>query len=357
MIITRYLSKEIFAALLAATFILTLIFVGEQFLSYLRAASHGSLTLSSVLLLLSLQVPVLLTTLLPLSLFLSILLAYGRLYVDSEMTVLAACGVPNSWLFGVALRFALIITILVAVLSLWVAPKMEEISTRLYAANEAKAMQLLIPGRFSSLSGGKWIFYVEEVSKDKKHLRDVFAAEMPAAKKTPLGNRQEGIIFAKGGYYKTDAFGNEFLVLTDGSRYLGKAGRKDYQIIQFEEYGMRLDQKKNLRLVEKTLPTNFLWRHLDQKKFLAEFNWRIALPIATLVLMLFAVPLSKISLRRGRYAAFGPAVLFYILYANLLLMERSWLIKGGVAPIISMWWVHALMLFLATILILVSYKK
>ena len=45
----------------------------------------------------------------PLALFIAILLAYGRLYVDSEMTVLEACGMSQNRLLGYTMAPALLV--------------------------------------------------------------------------------------------------------------------------------------------------------------------------------------------------------------------------------------------------------
>jgi lipopolysaccharide export system permease protein len=46
-----------------------------------------------------------------------------------------------------------------------------------------------------------------------------------------------------------------------------------------------------------------------------------------------------------------PAILIYIVYANLLWIARRW-VEQGVTPVaIGMWWVHGLMLLLIFIAI------
>ena len=96
MIIFRYLSKEIFASLLAVTMILLLIFMSNQFVRYLGSAATGKIALMAMLNLMVLEIPHLLGILLPVSLFIGLMLAYGRLYADNEMLVLATSGVSLS---------------------------------------------------------------------------------------------------------------------------------------------------------------------------------------------------------------------------------------------------------------------
>ncbi|MFA6409635.1 MAG: LPS export ABC transporter permease LptF [Gammaproteobacteria bacterium] len=345
MIISRYLSKEIFTALLAATLILLLIFISEQLLSYMRATAAGRLSVQAVSLLLTLQIPVLLSFLLPLSLFLGVLLAFGRLYADSEMTVLFACGVGPERLFRIVLTFALIMTALVAMLSFWIAPTMEQYSARILAANKAEALTLLQPGKFNSIVDGKWVFYAEDVAQNKGQLQSVFAAQKPTDTSPNIqGMKPWGVMFAKSGYQKTDTNGSKFLVLTDGYRYNGLPGKRDYQIISFAEYGVRLARSTpGFKFDENVLSTKTLWKERANPVYAGELHWRASLALAPFILSFLAVPLSKVKPRYGRYFSIVPAVFCYIIYANLMFLGRAWLVKGSLPMAFGMWWVHILM--------------
>lgn len=349
MIIRRYLVKEIMNSFFGTTFLLLLIFGSEQLLSYMRAAAGGRMPLHLVFLLLSLQLPVLLTFLLPLSFFIAILLAYGRLYVDSEMAVLSSCGVSRRWFVRCASGFGMIIMLFVALLSLWLAPKMEEYSARIIAASKAEAMELLVPGRFSLVPNTNWVFYVASVNQDKKELQTIFAAEECPKILAPKVNNASslGVLFANSAEVITDSRGR-FLALKNGNRYNGIPGQRDYQIVNFKAYGIRVKPANAAwRTEENMLSTKFLWQNQNDLRYAAELHWRLALPIAALILTLIAVPLSKVKPRFGRYASIVPATLFYILYANLIFLGRAWLLKGTIPSLVGMWWIHALMLIFA----------
>src|ERR1700693_3837549 len=99
MIIFNYISKELYATLLGILMVLLIIFMTNQFAHFLRSAASGHITMNAVMQLMSLQIHFLLGYLMPLGLYLSILIVFGRLYLDHEMTVMSACGIsPNSLL-------------------------------------------------------------------------------------------------------------------------------------------------------------------------------------------------------------------------------------------------------------------
>jgi lipopolysaccharide export system permease protein len=83
----------------------------------------------------------------------------------------------------------------------------------------------------------------------------------------------------------------------------------------------------------------------------AELQWRVSLPLSLFVLGLLAVPLSRSSPREGRYARLAVALFIYIIYANMTSIARLWLERGLVADWLGMWWVHAVVVAIALLLL------
>ncbi len=84
MLLFRYLCASILQASLAVTFILLLIVTSGRLAKYLTEASTGNLAADLVFWIILFRIPDFLPLLIPLGLFVGILLAYGRMYVDSE---------------------------------------------------------------------------------------------------------------------------------------------------------------------------------------------------------------------------------------------------------------------------------
>jgi lipopolysaccharide export system permease protein len=64
------------------------------------------------------------------------------------------------------------------------------------------------------------------------------------------------------------------------------------------------------------------------KDNLAEFAWRMGLPLIAINLMLLAIPLSYQNPRRSRTINLVMAVLIYLTYSNLLNVVQSWIEQG-----------------------------
>lgn len=348
-IIFRYLTKETYLTMLAVTAILVLIFMCNQFVRYLGDAAVGRLTPQAVLQMMCIQVPLLLGFMLPLGFFLGILLAFGRLYVDNEMTVLTACGVSPGQILCMSLGFATIVAAGVAILMLWIEPKMAWYRNHIIAKVAiASPIERISPGRFQYI--GDWVLYAGSQSRDRQTMENVFAAVTPdySNPNQPSIN----IITGKKAFQKVTKEGN-FLVLTDGQRYVGTPGKNKYQIVQFGEYGVRLaDQLPQMRKLEEFMSMSELW-HIRKKnrKAEAEFQWRISMPISVLILTLFAVPLSQVKPRQGRFAQLLPAIIVYIIYIDLLFLTQAWIEKGKISSALGMWWIHGLM-FLSAVTII-----
>lgn len=159
---------------------------------------------------------------------------------------------------------------------------------------------------------------------------------------------------ARQGQQRTDPKTHDnYLEFQQGFRYSGIPGTADFQIAQYDTYGIRMEQNvipEDKRVETYSTPQLWQWRHNDPK-FEAELQWRIALPISTLILAMIALALSKVDPRQGRFAQLFPALLLYIMYINLLFVGRAWLQKGKIPPDIGLWWAHGFMLIIALILL------
>lgn len=84
---------------------------------------------------------------------------------------------------------------------------------------------------------------------------------------------------------------------------------------------------------------------------IAEMQWRLSVPIATVLLALLAVPLSRSRPREGRYGRIAIGLLVFIIYLNLLSAAKAWTEEGAISPMLGLWWVHGCMvLFTLTLL-------
>ena len=338
-IINRYLIKEVLYTLLAVTPVLLLIFLSNRFAQYLADAASGKFPADIVLGLLGLKSISVFALVLPLVFFLAIVLALGRLYKDSEMTALAACGIGPLQILRIVLPMALGIAAIVAFLSLLAGPWAHGQSNQIKERAE-KGMELstIVAGRFKESSHGDYIFYAEKLSPDARLMEDVFVQSRQDGKLNILSS-------AHATKYIDKKTGDQFLLLENGNRYELTPRYTDYNITHYEKYFLRFQQEELTPADDQreARPTSALLDSTNIKD-IAELQWRISLPVATLLLALLGVLLAYTTPRKGRYAKLFVAILVYIIYNNLTGVARSWVSHGVVPWQFGMWWVHALML-------------
>jgi len=127
-IVDRYLAKETALTVAAVTGVLMLILLSNRFAVLLGDAAAGRLPRDTVFTLLGLASINYFIVVLPVSLFLAVMLALGRLYRDSEMTTLMACGVGPAQVYRPLVAIALVIAVGLAAMSLQVAPWAQHMS-------------------------------------------------------------------------------------------------------------------------------------------------------------------------------------------------------------------------------------
>lgn len=346
MTIYKYFAKEVFLTMLTVAGVVLVISMTWRFSGYLNEAASGFLTTDVLFLIMAYRLPGFLELIVPISFFLSIMLTYGRLYVDSEMIVLQACGMSPARLVWITLVLASMVTVLTACLSLWLKPAGEQQVEKLFEGQRSLTeFDTLASGRFQMLRSGRRVTYTEEL-RGEGNLAKVFINERRDSGRT--GARDTNLVVAETGTQHVDEkTGARFLVLRDGIRYQGKPGDLNYQVIQFEEYGQLLEKEQSSkRLARRTaIPTAELIAS-DNLRNISELQWRISIIMLVPIIALIAVPLSKVNPRLGRFTALVPGLILCFLYVVLLSSSRSALEKGQIPVQIGLWWVHPLFLMI-----------
>lgn len=341
-IVFRYLTRQVMISMLAVSGILLLVFMSGRFIKYLADAAQGELAGDVLFQIMAYRFPGFLELILPLGYFIGILLAYGRMYLESEMTVLFACGVSDRQVLKQTLIGSGLVMLAVGAMSLYVSPwGMEQVERIFNEQRKATEFEMLAPGRFQDLSSGERVTYTEALSDDKRQLQGVFIAEISRDKPGI------SIVSAEVGSQLVDSeTGSRFLILEEGARYQGVPGQLDYQVTTFDAYGLKvLAGDARDRELEEAVSTLELMAS-DRPEDRAMLHWRFSLPLIVPIVTLLAVRLSRVNPRQGRFFHLLPAMLVYILYLGLLIVARDALADGKVPEWIGMLWVHALFLAL-----------
>ena len=351
MIVFRYLSRELLVTLSAVSAVLLVIIMSGRFIKYLAQAAQGLLDPGVLFLIMGYRMPGFLQLILPLGLFLGILLAYGRLYLDSEMTVLSATGMSQQRLTLYTLFPAALVALLVAWLSLGLAPKGVAEVDRIFNEQDALTeFDTLMPGRFQTMKNGSRVTYTQELSADRGELSNIFISE----KRLAADGEERGItvLVADKGRQEIQPDGSRYLILQDGYRYDGTPGEADYRAIRYDTYGVLLPRPEvRSELSEReAIPTRELIGSADPRQQV-ELQWRLSIPLLVFIVTLLAVPLARVNPRQGRFLKLLPAVLLYMTYLGVLIAVRGAMDKGRIESMLALWWVHLAFLLLGLALL------
>ena len=165
-----------------------------------------------------------------------------------------------------------------ALLALWLRPLSESGMQAVRADQKTMTeFDLLIPGRFQTMSRGERVTYVRDIGEEQ-NLSDVFITELERDGAVDVDKTI--VMVAEEGETKVDEQGNRLLILRDGKRYRLRTSELDHQVIEFETYGQVLarDPSKLDRVEAKQRGTLQLLS-LDSRAGIAELEWRISLEI------------------------------------------------------------------------------
>jgi len=344
-IIIRYLVRETLKSQLAILFILLLIFFCQKLVRILGAAVDGEVPTNLVLTLLGLGVPEMAQLILPLSLFLAILMTLGRLYTESEITVMHACGLSKAVLVKAAMILMLFTSIVAAINVIWLGPwssRYQDQVTQNAKANPGAAA--MAAGQFQTSSDGNNVLFVEDVKGN--HFGHVFLAQL-----RPKGNARPSVVLADSGHMQQEKDGSQIVTLDKGTRFEGTALLRDFRITDFTNYQAYIGYKQatlDPNDVDQA-PLSTLYAN-NTPEFKAEFHWRLTLVFSVLVMALMVVPLSVVNPRQGRVLSMLPAMLLYLIFFLLQSSLRSSGAKGRLDPAIWMWMVNLSYLALAIVL-------
>lgn len=346
MIFQRAVRREFTQAALGVFIALFAILLTTQLIRLLGQAASGQVASEAVVALLGFAALNSLPVLLSLTLFMAILLTLSRSYRDSEMVVWFASGQSlTAWVRPV-LTFTLPVVVSIALLSLLISPwalKMSaEYRQKLTGQSRDDTAQVS-PGAFKESSSSQRVVFVEAVAEDSTQVRNVFVSSMQ--------HQKLGVMMAATGHSEQMENGDRFMVMEHGRRYEVTPGIPEFRVLEFVRYALRVDTRES-QGIEKT-PRNTSTKELlknGSPDYMAEFLWRVGVPLSALVLALLAIPMSFVNPRAGRSANMILALLTFTIYSNLLSVSQAWVAQGRLSFSTGWWLVHVLMAALLPLL-------
>lgn len=350
MIIRRYLVRQVVATSLVVISILTIIMMGSRLIKYFGFAAQGRFDPSILLSIVGYRLPEFLTLILPLGLFISLMLVFGRMYVDHEMAVLNSSGVSRHRLGRLLLPLAAIYFVIQSVLMLWLSPWGLRQFEQLTATQAVRAgFDLVRPKEF--ISSGPYTIYAGDLSEDRKNLRDIFFYQ-----KSDRADRPDVMILAKQATrVELENDPANVVDLIQGRRYTIYPGQARYSQAEFESYRLRIENKDAKAFTGGEVESytwSALWKKRNQMVVQSEIGWRIFVPFAVFVALLLAVALCEINPRQGRYLRLFPALMIFASLIVAMMAVKTRVSKGDVGI-----WAYPMVLMLYAVVGAIFSRK
>lgn len=276
-----------------------------------------------------------------LTIFLTVLLTLTRWHQDSEMVIWFTSGLGLTKWIRPIIVFATPVIIIIALLSFFVMPwatqKVEDYRAELKSRDESASIS---PGVFKESDNGERVYFVESLDELGNVVKNVFIQSSQ--------HQKTGVIVASRGSRYTAENGDHFILLEKGRRYQGKPNTSEFSTTEFESYAIRLETKEVARKpIKADMVSTEKLMASENPRDQAELQWRLAIPVSAIVLVLLAIPMSFVDPRAGRSLNLMLAIFIFIIYNNILSIFEAWITQGKISTLIGLWPVHLIFTSLA----------
>lgn len=338
--IERYITRELTMPFIVVILILVGLFASFSSARFLAGAVTETLGLAALFKLVMLKTLIALEVLIPVALYIAIISGLGRLNKDQEINILYASGISGKRIVFIVLMMTIPVAIISGMLSSYVRPWAYAENYILDAQAEAELnTNRFQAGRFYGSERSGRVVYVQDKDEANKKMSNIFhyiktseASEIIFAKEAlqaqPTREERPAIVLTKGYLYQ-----------------LSHEASKD-DMIQFDQLTYFTDSELALRYRRKAAPTRTLWESEDPWE-LAELQWRISRPVATILLALIAVAFIQSTPRQDKATrTYLLAATVFAVYYNLSGLAKNWVEQGVVNTTIGVWWLYAAMFIL-----------
>lgn len=358
-IINRYLMREIVGIFVLGLTIFTLVLLMGRMVKLMEMVVANGVPLAEVLRLIILLLPSFLVLTIPMAFLLAVLLAFGRLSNDNEITVLKACGLSLGALLPPVLLTAAAAALLTLFISVVAVPwgntgfkQMTMDVARKYAASAIRERIFRddLPGI---------VLYVDQYDEARRTMQRVMIQDSRDPER-PL------TIFAKSGLVSSEEVNGVLrILLKNGS--IHTQHKNDYRLVSFGEYLLTAESGRSTPPVRTELDLGIAELQRGSRspqlasqtrlKMATELHSRFAFPCATFVFAILALPLGLSNRRSGKGSGFTISILILLVYYVLLSFLRTLAEKGGIPPALAVWLPNLLFLAIGLLLLRLASQE
>lgn len=371
-VLDRYLLKGLVLPFLGALSFLTMMLLLDRIFDLMDLLLKRGVSLRNVFELLVLALPSILALAVPMGVLVAVLVSYGRLSGDFEIIAMKALGISVKRIMLAPLVASFIVFLTMVAFNNYVMPKANHrLKNLILDIHQMKPSLEIKAGIFNMID--RYRLYFKRKDDKTSTLFDVKIQEIPEEGGLRTIVAEKAKLRSQGGTLVVTLFNGEVHEAI-GSR------KEEYRKLRFKEHILRIpvgsglsrrerayrsDREMTVEMllheIRKTkrelMATNvaektrkeFLERKI--RKFMVEVHKKFALPFASVVFVLFGLPIAVMTRDKGYGTAFGLSFPIFTLYYVFLVGGESVADKGILDPGIVMWLPNLLLLILGIFLL------
>lgn len=334
-LIERYIMVEIRRLVMIIVGFLIFMFASYSAQRYLTEAANGTLALQIVFDVVCYKILIALEMLLPVGLYVAVAVALGQLYSDSEITAIQASGASPWRLYKAVLVLAIPLALFVTLISMygrpWAYANIYQLEQQSQSVLDVSHLQA---NKFNVNGSGRMIL-ATRIDPTSNHLTDALIYSRSANNTSLYRAHSVEVI--------DPSPSNPSVILKSGTAYVLERKGTDDNMQNYNNFKIALKPLvESIEVKRKSASLAALSRSTDPADR-AELQWRESRGISTLLMVLLAIPLSRIKPRQGRYTTLFPLTLLFaaIFYGGNIC--RTLVANGSIPITPGVWSVPILM--------------
>ncbi len=355
-IITRYMLKELGGPFLAALSISTIILAAGNIVQTVDMVMNKGVEPFQVVKIFLLFLPYVLIFTIPISVLSAVLLGFGRLSGDNEVTALRTSGVSLQGVILPVLICGFIISLISVPLNDRILPQSEFMARKLLKRIGLKHPTAMVePGVF--IKGFKdYIIFVHSVKGET--LEDVRIYQPQEGKPTRTIVAKTGKVISLPDensvkLWLSDGTADEVSATTPDEFY--KLSFKDYYItldVDAASDAENIEKKAREKSIKELIYDikHYKEKRIDVVPLRIEFHKKLALAFSNFIFVLVGIPLAITTHRREKFIGFALAMLLFLVYWGIMLSGIAFSVRGIIPTWMGVWSADILLFILGVVM-------
>ena len=364
-IIFRYIFREIAISFFMILFVLTFVLLMGKILQIMDLIVNKGVSVFSVIKLIVLLLPALMTLTIPVALLIAILIAMGKFSADNEITALKTSGISLMQIFYPVAIASFATFIFTLIIINFLVPKSHFATKKLLFEIASQNASIGIKEKVFNADFQGLLLYADKISSNGHYMEGVMVSDNHIID-------EPNTILAKRAFLVSNP---ELMLikmrLENGSVHSVSSDFKNYRRIDFERYDINLNLSGNISSLgeESKTKSDMTLRELLQemkkpgievkllRQYAIQVHEKFSIPLSCIFFGLLALPLGIRSHRAVKSRGFAVGIILSTLYFVLRISGVALVETGNLSPEIGVWTPNIFFAIIGIYLFFTAYRE